>query len=182
MTSTIVDVAAHEYKSTDELLLDTNVWLNAYAPRGPRDPRVRIYSRALADMLNAKCRIYVDPLVLAEYANVSAHLKFLVLREEDSSLPKEFTDFRKSEAFADVAADVANEVKAVLKNSRCIDIPFSAVDVAAAVDRFTAGDRDFNDLVIAETCRAKKLILVTDDAGFKDCGLTVLTANRKLLS
>lgn len=181
MMSTITDVADHEYKPTDELLLDTNVWLNAYAPREPRSPRVRVYSQALADMLNAKCRIYLDPLVLAEYANVSAYLKFEVLRVNNPSLPMDFTDFRKSPDFADVAEAVAGEVRAVLRNSQRLDIPFSAVDVASAVDRFAAGDRDFNDLVIAETCRARKLTLVTDDAGFKDCGLSVLTANRKLL-
>jgi len=43
------------------------------------------------------------------------------------------------------------------------------------------GNSDFNDLVLVELCRSKGFMLVTDDGDFKGKGITVLTANRRLL-
>ena len=52
----------------------------------------------------------------------------------------------------------------------------------ALLSDFEANSRDFNDAILAQLCRAKDLKLVTHDGDFKDCGITILTANSNLLS
>ena len=48
------------------------------------------------------------------------------------------------------------------------------------LDEFTAGEMDFNDIIIRNVCSSNNLILVTDDGDFKNCSnITILTANYK---
>ncbi len=180
--SSAVDIARYRFQPDEQLLLDANVWLYCYVPLRPSGFWERLYSRALADMLNARCTILVDNLVLAEFANRSAHVKYDIARDSNLSLPDTFRKFCESEHFKDVARAVAFEVRAVLRNSRPIDVPFSQFDTARLVSDFETGKRDFNDLMIAELCRRQGLTLVTNDAGFTEPDIPILTANRRLLS
>ena len=49
------------------------------------------------------------------------------------------------------------------------------------LDDYAAGGFDFNDQVITELCKRKGLTLITHDGDFKDSGVPILTANKKLL-
>ena len=59
---------------------------------------------------------------------------------------------------------------------------FEKVDIGALLAEYEAGDTDFNDQILVELCRVKGLTLVTHDVDFKDRGLTLLTANQRLLA
>ena len=176
------DISVHRFTAKDKLFLDANVWLYCYVPLKPGGYWERKYSAAICSMLNARCIIAVDNLVLAEFANRSAHIKYELAREDDLSLPDTFRKFCASPHFAVVAASVAAEVATVLRNSKPIDVPFSGFDTARLVIDFESGKRDFGDLLIAELCRRQGLTLVTNDAGFTEPDIHILTANRRLLS
>jgi predicted nucleic acid-binding protein len=55
------------------------------------------------------------------------------------------------------------------------------IDIFALLNEFEQGDSDFNDQVITTLCQSRGLSLVTHDADFRDRGLTVITANNRLL-
>ena len=53
----------------------------------------------------------------------------------------------------------------------------SNLSLSEMTDQFTVDSLDFNDKLIAETCRKNNFILVTDDADYEDSEIDVLSAN-----
>lgn len=49
------------------------------------------------------------------------------------------------------------------------------------MNEYQVGGSDFNDQVIREVCKSNGFKLLTDDGDFDTQGLTVLTANSRLL-
>lgn len=180
--SSTVDVANHVFRGNEQLFLDANVWLLVYGPHGPHGPhgsrgrRVTTYSSALRRILEAKCRIHVDVLVVSEFINAYARLKW---RQTDTR--KEFKEFRNSEEFSQVARDIAGSVGRVVGHCSRVESSFGTLDIERLFDEYAAGRTDFNDQIIRELCRRRNLTLVTDDGDFGAQGIRVLTANRRLL-
>ena len=61
------------------------------------------------------------------------------------------------------------------------DHPFAAADVAQVLADFEGGSNDFNDGMLAETCRHYGWKLVTNDSDFTTGGIEVLTSHPVLL-
>lgn len=95
MVSKALSVANYNFTPDDELLLDTNIWLFIYGPQKPEDARVMIYSQAFAKILAAHCKIYIDVLIVSEFINTYARIKWDVLGKPH----KDFKKFRKCQDF-----------------------------------------------------------------------------------
>lgn len=178
MTNRALAVDTYNFAPDDQLLLDTNIWLFVYGPQRPGDAKVATYSQALANILAANSRIYIDVLIVSEFINTYARLKWNVMGKPHGT----FKNFRKSPDFKTIARDIAADVKQVLKHCSRIENGFAALDIDGLVDEYAAGDADFNDQVLAELCRSRGLTLVTDDGDFSGQGISVVTANRRLLA
>jgi len=179
MKSRAEDIRSYVFEPTDELLLDANIWLFVYGPGyDPDNRRVKVYSRALSKMLKAKSRIYIDVLIVSEFINRYARMKQHILNPG----VKNFKRFRQSAAFKPIAQDVAADARRILQHCIRVESGFEALDINALIAEYGKGDSDFNDQVLADLCRSKDLMLVTDDSDFKDYGLPVVTANRHLLT
>lgn len=177
MTHKAMAVDSYNFKPEDELFLDANIWLFVYGPQRPGDAKAAVYSLALSKILAAQSRIYIDVLVLSEFINTYARLKW-----NQAALPIKFKAFRNSPDFKPVAKDIAADVKLVLKHCSRIEDGFEALDLDNLMDGYAEGDSDFNDQVIAALCKRKGLKLVTDDGDFSAHGVPVVTANKRLLS
>jgi predicted nucleic acid-binding protein len=138
---------------------------------------VAVYSQALAKIFAAQSRIYIDVLIVSEFINTYARLKWKLV----APYINQFKAFRKSAEFKPVAQDVAADVKRVLKHCSRIENGFEALDINALIGEYQAGDSDFNDQIITELCKRKGLTLVTDDGYFSGQGIPVVTANKRLL-
>lgn len=171
-------VASYNFKPSDELLLDTDIWLLVYGPQNPGDKRVAVYSQALAKILAAQSRIYVDVLIVSEFINVYARLKWKLLSAPSTN----FKQFRKSDDFKPVAQDIAADVKRVLQHCTRVASGFESLAIDALMDEYAGGDSDFNDQVLTALCKRAGLKLVTDDSDFKGRGVPVITANKGLLA
>lgn len=174
------DIRSYVFKPADELLLDTNVWFFIYGPHKPGDRRAVIYSRALKKILEATSRIYIDVLIVSEFVNAYARQKYYIQFPDPGTRPR-FKRFRQSADFKPIAQGIAADVRRILQHCNRTESGFGTLDIAALVDEYGKGDSDFNDQVLAELCKSKGLTLVTDDADFASAGLTLLTANRRLL-
>ena len=175
------DISRYLFQGTDALLLDANVWFFVYGPHRPGSKKAATYSAAFAKILKAKCPIYIDVLIVSEFINRYARLKHNIL-PRGPSIPSNFKQFRRSAAFKSIACDIAADTRRILEHCIRIESGFDVLDINALVDEYEKGDSDFNDQVLAELCKSRGLKLVTDDADFRDRGLMILTANRRLLS
>lgn len=173
-------ISTYAFSSGDEFLLDTNIWFLIYGPSRPGDRRVAIYSKALRQMLEAKCAIYVEVLILSEYINRYARLRHNLLKST-AGVDLDFKRFRKGAHFKLIAKDIAGDVRHIMKYCQRIESDLPVCNIDGLIDDFESGDSDFNDQVLAELCKGRSLKLVTDDSDFKDCGLNILTANQGLL-
>lgn len=174
-------ITDYAFKSSDHLLLDTNVWLLVYGPQKPGNNRVAIYSQALAKILTAQSRVYIDVLIVSEFINAYARLKWNLWKNQ-STCSDDFKKFRESQDFKPIAQDIASDVKRVLQSCTRVEDGFESLAIESLVDEYALGDSDFNDQILTELCNRKGLKLVTDDGDFKGQGIPVITANKRLLA
>ena len=158
------------------MLLDANIWLFIYGSQNPGDARVRVYSSAFRRILEAQSRIYIDVLIVSEFINAYARLQWQI-RAPDSR----FKAFRSSPEFREVAQEIADNAKRVLSHCSRVESHFDTLDTDDLMDEYAQGGADFNDQVIRNLCRSRSLKLITDDRDFKGQGISILTANRRLL-
>jgi predicted nucleic acid-binding protein len=183
MSRLATDVTTYRFTAADKLLLDANIWLAVQGPKGYAEWDVAAYSGILKRILAASCRPFIDVTILSEYLAKYLHIKYTFLAGQGiTDLPKWGKPFRRSHYFAPAANDAVADAKRVLSFCQRTETAFAATDVFSLVDHVAQGKLDFNDLLIAETCRAQGLTLVTSDGDFKGLGISILTANRKLLS
>jgi len=179
MTHRAAEISVYDFKSSDALLLDANIWLFVYGPQKPNDSRVTIYSTALRKILAAKSCIYIDVLIVSEFINAYARIKWKLLR--DSSKTGNFKQFRRSNDFKPIAQDIAADIKCVLKHCTRVESGFESLSIDTLVAEYAAGDSDFNDQILTALCKKKGLKMVTDDGDFRGQGIPTITANKRLL-
>ena len=171
------DIRRHRFTGKERLFFDTSIWLSLYGPQSsPPDHRTHIYSRALKQILVARVPLHLDAVVISEFVN-----RYARLRHQQSSTTDDYKTFRNSPAFGPIAADISADTSAILNDATPLDTAFSQTDLPAMLKEFGAGGTDFNDLLIADSCRRHSLTLVTHDGDFVEGGLSILTANNRLL-
>jgi predicted nucleic acid-binding protein len=178
MTHKAIAIASYKFSASDELLLDTNIWIFVYGPQKPGNAKAAAYSQALAKILAARSQIYIDVLIVSEFINTYARLKWKIVAPHIT----DFKAFRRSQDFKPVAQDIAADVKQLLKHCARVENGFESLAIDALIDEYAAGDSDFNDQILTALCKRKRLKLVTDDGDFRGQGIPVVTANRKLLA
>lgn len=176
MANEVSRIIGYPFSASDKLLLDTNVWLFVYAPHGPNDSRVTVYSQALADILAAESRIYIDLLIVSEFIN-----RYVQLKHKLTAPKIKLKEFRKSEKFIPVSQEVTADMRRILGHCTRVGDSFDTLDIDGLMNKYATGGSDFNDQVIADLCRAHGLKLVTDDGGFVGQGIPLVTANGHLL-
>ena len=183
MTHRALEVSGYNFTSQDRLFLDANIWLynfcpDAQPPEGSSFQRiVDVYSRALADIIAAQSRIYIDALVMSEFIN-----RYARLRWENETSDVEFKDFRNSADFTAVAREIACQSGRVVSYCSRVESGFSKLPIDDLLGVYEMGKSDFNDQVIAELCQREGLTLITHDGDFQYLGTSILTANRRLLN
>lgn len=176
--SDIQDIRNHQFTSDEKLFLDTNVWLSVYGPIPYKRKRAPIYSSAWRDIRNINCIVCVDVVVISEFI-----YRYIRIEMDQSKNPvKSLKTFRTTSEFNEIAQDVAQNTKRILRSCIKIGSCFKDIDINLLFQEFEKGDIDFNDIVIEEICKRNELTLITDDGDFKDIELNILTANNRLLS
>ena len=176
MTLKAASVKNYLFKSQDKLFLDANIWLYIYAPQNPKSYWVNVYSKTFGRILTAKSCIYIDILVISEFINAYARLKWHTNASHiDSKL------FATAQDFKPIAQEIADNTKRVLSHYSRIENDFKIVKIDDLLNDYATGDFDFNDQMITDLCKRKGLKLITNDGDFKGQGIPILTANGKLL-
>ena len=95
---------------------------------------------------------------------------------------RDFKSFRKSAAFPPVASTIALEAQNIVNACQCIDHHFAEWNMPSLLNDYSTGAHDYNDQLLIQSCRRHNLSLLTDDRDFTEGGLTVFTANNRLLT
>ena len=172
-----VEIHHYNFISQDKLFLDANIWLYLYGPPKPRSYWRPIYSKIFNRILRAKSRIYIDVLVVSEFINAYARLKW----RDTPTQPNTFKAFRSSSDFTSIAEDIVADVELILSYCSKIESGFTTLPINNLLADYTSGGFDFNDQVITEICKSNGFTLITNDSDFKTQEIPILTANQSLL-
>lgn len=175
MSAERYDIRSYAFDPSANYFVDTNVWLRVFGWLQPGDWRARIYTDAVNRLRASGAKTFIDAIVMSEFANSWARFEFRRTGETD------FKVFRRSGAFRIVARDIAASLRDILSLAMPVGTAFANIDVISLVAAFETGEKDFNDLLIAETCRSKSFLLVTDDADMKGSDVPIVTGNQVLL-
>jgi predicted nucleic acid-binding protein len=182
MSNQVYFLENYDFTSSDALLFDANIWLYIYGLSNTRHTErlKRKYEQQFRRIRSLKVPIFLDVLVLSEFIN--AYSRQFYNRLPEATKPANFKTFRNSEAFQPIAQEIGKYSRRILAKTQRTNIAFESVEMGAIINSYVAANADFNDLMLAELCKANGFKLVTHDADFKGDDLTILTANSKLLS
>ena len=175
-----INASTYAFQPGERVLVDANIWIYLQPPVSKPTPYyARQYSAALKQLLAAGAQPVIEALVLSEYLN-----RYLRLEYEVGWLGKypKFKDFRTSPDFASAASAAVGDARQILKVAAAEDTPLLSVELPAILVETEAGRIDFNDGVLAETCRLRGWKLLTNDSDMTVGGIEVLTTNPKLLA
>ena len=173
------DITTYTFDTTAAYFVDANVWLYVFGPMAPGDWRSRVYSSAWKRLRASGAPVFIDVLVTSEIMNRWARIEYARLGGDARF--GAFKDFRSTQDFRSVASDIATAMRSILKYAKRTGTPFANVNLEATLNEFAAGTMDFVDLLICESCRARRFILITHDGDMTVEGVDVVTGNKRLL-
>ena len=179
----VVNIEAYVPKDGDRYFFDANIWLYFYCPIGNYSKNtIRKYDGFLKKAINSKTVIYVSSLVISEIVNRWLRLDFKRVKRRDASM----RDFKRNYRGSTYYQNTVNNIKAFFNQLLKISIPLddrateiSLPDVLGGLDKC-----DFNDCYYHHLAKLDNLMIVTNDSDFTelDTGISILTANQKLLN
>jgi len=183
MKNKAYELSQWSFSTKDRILPDANFWINVFGPApavGQRGRRIQYYSRGLQVMLQGKVPLFIDVLILSEFVNALARFEFNTNFRSTYGLTG-FKQFRNSPDFMPTARMIASQCRKILRHCERLDHAFSEWAVPELLAEFENGGEDFNDQLIVEISKKHSLILLTDDGDMTNGGLTIRTANPRLL-
>ncbi len=181
MSPRIEAIAEHNFSVNERLFFDTNIWILLYAPRIGLDTRDLSYSAALRSIQEIGAEIWCTSFVLAEFIQAYA-LRAWRTRPNKRQHP-EFKRFREDETvFASLHEELVDAIDKMKMNAKLVETVLDTQSVLDLLPAFRSGNADFADLIVADYCIKNGLTLVTDDADFATTGVSLLSANPKLLA
>ena len=178
MKNKAFDARSHAFSNSDSILVDANIWLYLLGPASVSPRWSAIYSGVFNRIDSAGSSLFLDILVLSEFINRFARLEMQRIQPAQIN----FKHFRESADYPPVAQSIESQVNVILSLCQPIDHPFSEWNLAELLKDFSTGTVDWNDQLIAENCRKQGLTLLTNDGDFIHGGISVFTANTKLLT
>jgi len=163
-----------------QVLFDTNIWIFVEGFCGSGAHQTNTYSNAYSRLLKQNNTIFVNDYVLGEFSNRCSRYEYDLRKNADSSLPS-FKRYRQSAEFRPVMESVRDTCLHILNDCEYLAVGRSECDLERVIEEFHLGKIDFSDLMLVNHCSQEKLYLMTDDRDFQGRGVSIITANRKLL-
>ena len=158
-------------KSMDNFFFDNNVWIYLFCPIGNHDKnKQRVYSSFLQAVKQVNATIWINSMVVSEFANVCIRLDYNLWKDEEvkrgnyhANLDYK-SEYRTTERYSSTVQSVSAAIKQILSMcEKCTD-NFNALNLQSVLSTF--GRIDFNDSYYWELCNLSSFKLVTDDADF----------------
>lgn len=174
------DVNTYTAKFTESYFLDTNIWIYIFCPlANNRRHEQRVYSNFYKSLIQSRGGIFVNSLVLSEFANAYLRIDFNLWKKDIQNYTADYKrDFVGSARFNETVVDVKQAIQSILSKSERMTDDFNSINLDGLFAEF--GSCDFNDAYYLVLASSKGWKIVTHDADFfKDNSLhvEVITAN-----
>ncbi len=168
-----------------DIFLDTNIWIYLFGSfSNSREFIVKKYSRAFKYLMQSNNKLYTDITILSEFINRCQRHKFDIYKENNNK-GKNFhfkRDYKKTDDFQETLQQISSTVKnKILKQTSVANPQYEKKDIEDLINNLEDRTIDFNDLHIEKLCKAKKLILLTDDGDYADSSIDIISGNPKLV-
>lgn len=162
----ISGVKGYKVKSDDLYFFDNNIWIFLFAPiAATKATKQKEYAALLQSIQAAKASIYINSLVLAEFANFCLRLSFNQWKEKNKKYGADYKrDYISAQDYKDAALDVKDSILLISKIANRKPDDFNAVNLNSILNNIQ--NIDFNDSYYAEYCNLNKIKIVTDDKDF----------------
>lgn len=180
MKSEIIDAKKIAIKK-QRVVFDANIWIiiNGFCGHSPGE-RLRVYSDAYKALIESENTIVLNDYVLGEFTNRCAKFEYLLAKETDPDIGS-FKFFRQQPSFASTMESIRDTCLNLLDDCEFIQVGTTPIDIREVIEGFCSGELDFSDIILAEHCATENIYLMTDDADFLDCGVKIITANRRMI-
>lgn len=180
MAAEILDIQSYEPRSSDIFFFDNNIWMFLYCPiSGYYKSKQQIYSKFLQKVTSAGAGIFINSLILSEFANANFRLDFDLWKKEESKFEASYKkDFVGSFRYKETAEEIKSSIHQILKLCEKSSDDFNAVDFPRVLNHLNS--IDFNDSYYLELASLKNWKIVTDDRDFvnyKNHDCTVITSH-----
>jgi hypothetical protein len=177
----VLDLKSYTPQFTDSFFFDNNIWMYLYCPIGNymKESKQKVYSRFYQNLIKNNRTIWINSLILSEFANAFLRLEFDLWKKKPENAGKRDykRDFIPTQDYKQTVGMVKIQIRNILKTASRTHDEFNSVSIENIFNEF--GKCDFNDSYYLELARIQNLKIVTDDADFyKDNRLdvTILTA------
>lgn len=188
--ASVVDITTDTPKSTDKLLVDTNIWLWLYYPAltltngGAMKQQAIIYPKYFSDGQAQKTTFYSTGLVYAELAHIIERTQRTIYEKLSNQLdPKVYRHdyFRERLKITKLISEAWQDITAY---SQLLDINLNNLFMQNSTSLFTRVGVDGYDVFTAQLAKQSNVTgILTDDGDFATVpGLTIFTANKNVIN
>ena len=174
------DITTYQPKFNESFFFDANVWIFLFcAIAGTGKRKQNLYSDFLNDLNRRKLGVYVNSLVVSEFANRYLRIEFELWKKESENFRADYKkDFIATDKYRETIVEVISAIRKILALSERASDNFQAVEMENIFNELETCD--FNDSYYIELARLNNWIIVTDDADFfgvNQQDIKIITAN-----
>lgn len=166
MGTKVTDITRYSPKSSDVFLFDTNIWMFLFCPLGSvRKNQQQIYSLFLKNVKSSRSTIFINSLILSEFANAFLKLDFSLW--EESIRPNRVRykrDYVGSSRYKETVKQVTSAINEILKYCDKGADNLNTLEINRILSHLQV--IDFNDSYYIELSAFSKYKIVTDDHDF----------------
>ncbi len=177
----VFDISDYTPKTSENYFFDNNVWMFLFCPLASYDRRKQDrYSRFFQQLVSGKQKIFINSLVLSEFANAYLRIDFNLwkAKKENAGKGDYKRDFVGTNQFLETTADIKISIRKILAVSERMTDNFNAIQIENVFSEFGRGD--FNDAYYLELARMNRWKVVTDDGDLfrsNKLDIDIITAN-----
>ena len=166
MATKLIDIVKYSPKSSDVFFFDNNVWIYLFCPLGNFNKnRQKHYSSFLQSIQSSRGTIFINSLVLSEFANRYLRLDFERWKNTSGNISAEYKkDFIGTQRYQDTVEAIKVSINGIMKCCNKSSDNFNAIDLKEVLKHFS--EIDFNDSYYIELAKLSKWKIVTDDSDF----------------
>ena len=169
MAAKPIDIKTYSPKALDVFFIDNSVWMYLFCPLGNYNHnKQKHYSSFLQSIQSSKSTIFINSLVLSEFANRYLRMDFERWKEEEEIPTAGYKkDFIGNKRYSETVEEVKRNINQIMKLCEKSSDNFNAVNLDSVLLHFSS--IDFNDSYTIELAKLDNWKIVTDDEDFLKC-------------
>ncbi len=169
----LIDITKYSPKTSENYFFDNNIWMYLFCPIASYEQRKQnIYSDFLEKLLSNNHTIFINSMILSEFANSYLRLDFKLWKDETKNLHADYKkDFVGTARFTETVKGVKSEINKILKIALKGSDEFNSINLTNVLNEF--GKSDFNDCYFLELARQKNYKIVSDDRDLQNSKILV---------